>query len=60
MKTLIVYASKSGATKECATLLQKRISNSLICDVSDKSIDIMLYDSIILGTEMICMTINSC
>ena len=50
MKTLIVYTSKSGATKECALLLQKRINNSSVCDLNNNKVDIMSYDSIVLGT----------
>lgn len=36
MKTIIVYATKSGATLTCAELLAARIVDCSICDLSKR------------------------
>lgn len=50
MRTLILYATKSGASKECAEQLTAEISDSLICDMAKKIPDIKAFDAIIVGS----------
>ncbi|EOH98474.1 hypothetical protein UAW_01070 [Enterococcus haemoperoxidus ATCC BAA-382] len=49
MKTLIIYGTKSGASKECAERLYKEISNSIIIDIDQESPVIDEYTHIIVG-----------
>ena len=49
MSTLVLYTTKTGATKECAELLAKKICCSA-CDIKQNTYDIEMYDTIILGT----------
>ena len=35
MKTVILYSSKAGATRQCAELLETRIEDSRCCDIKD-------------------------
>lgn len=50
MKTIIVYATKSGASRECAELLATKLTNCYICDLSKQAPDIKSYDTVILGS----------
>ncbi|MGX8833526.1 flavodoxin domain-containing protein [Amedibacillus sp. YH-ame6] len=48
MKTLIIYASKHGATKEIVHLLANNSCD--IKDIIDKDIDLSSYDNVVLGS----------
>lgn len=50
MRTLILYATKSGASRECAELLTLKISNSTICDMTARTPDIKDFDTIVVGS----------
>jgi len=50
MKTMILYGSKSGATRECAELLAARIANCSVCDLSKQAPDIDDMDTVIVGS----------
>ncbi len=50
MKTLIVYTTKSGASRDCAELLASKINNCFICDLSKQVPDIGSFDMVILGS----------
>ena len=50
MKTIICYATKSGAARECAELLTERITDSSVCDLSKETPDIETADIIIIGS----------
>lgn len=50
MKTMIVYASKSGAAKECAELLHQKIENSDLFDLSKETPSPEDYDTVIIGS----------
>ncbi len=50
MKTIIVYATKSGATLECAELLMSKLPDSKIVSVKEKIINILDYDTIVIGS----------
>lgn len=50
MKTLILYATKSGASRECAELLARSMPDCVIGDFSQKSADIRSFDTIIIGS----------
>jgi len=50
MRTLILFASKSGATRECAELLAARIANSTVFDLSKKEPDLHDADTVIIGS----------
>ena len=49
MKALILFATKSGATKECADILAEKF-NCPAYDLAKKTPDISSFDVIILGT----------
>lgn len=48
MKTLIIYASKHGATKEIAHLLANNTYD--VKDINDKDMDLSSYDNVVLGS----------
>jgi menaquinone-dependent protoporphyrinogen oxidase len=50
MKTLILYATKSGASQYCADLLIKQIENCTVCNLSKTAPDIAPFDTIIIGS----------
>lgn len=54
MKTLIAYATKYGATKECAERISKKLSGDVTLHDLDKSIDIDLapYDCVVVGCSV--------
>jgi menaquinone-dependent protoporphyrinogen oxidase len=51
MKTLIVYATKHGATEKCAKLLAKKLDGSVdLCNLKrDKTPNPESYDKVIIG-----------
>lgn len=49
MKTLIAYASKTGAAKKCAEYLNTKIENSTLCDLDGEKPDLSAYDAVIIG-----------
>lgn len=49
MKTLIVYASKTGTAKQCAESLAGRLPNATLCDVTQEKLDPTGYDVVVLG-----------
>ena len=50
MRALILYASKSGASRECAELLWARLEDCSICDITSDLPDMEPYDTLILGS----------
>ena len=50
MKTLLIYASKSGATKECAELIASKVPDTTLCDIQKQTPDIAAYDTIVLAS----------
>ena len=50
MSTIIIYISKSGATKRCAEILAKNISGSVLCDIQKHIPLIDDFDTIIIGS----------
>ncbi|MNC37728.1 Protoporphyrinogen IX dehydrogenase [menaquinone] [compost metagenome] len=50
MRTLILYASKSGASREYAELLWARLADCAICDITKDLPDMEPYDTLILGS----------
>lgn len=50
MSTLILYASKSGASEECAHLLRARLDNCSICNLAGPTPDLEPYGTLILGS----------
>jgi menaquinone-dependent protoporphyrinogen oxidase len=50
MKTIIVYATKSGAARECAELLATRIADCALFDLSKQTVDIDTADTVIIGS----------
>lgn len=49
MKTVIIYGTKSGASHECAKLLETMIENSTILNIADKQPDLASFDRVIIG-----------
>lgn len=49
MSILVLYATKTGATKECAELLSQKI-NCTICSIEQSIPNLENYDTVILGT----------
>jgi len=52
MKTLIVYAGKTGTTKECASILADKLNNVTIMDLVKENPNISDYDLIIIGSSI--------
>jgi len=52
MQTLIVYASNTGTTKECAYLLKDKLKNATLIDLSVQDVNIESYDLIIIGSSI--------
>jgi menaquinone-dependent protoporphyrinogen oxidase len=50
MRVLILYASKSGASRECAELLWSRLKDCSICDMTKDLPDLGPFDTLILGS----------
>ena len=51
MKTLIVYASKTGTTEKCAGKIGQNLKDATIINLSARqNEDINKYDKIIIGT----------
>ncbi len=50
MKTIIVYATKSGASRDCAEILSALIKDCSLCDLSMQVPDIGSYDMVIIGS----------
>lgn len=50
MSTIIIYVSKSGATKRCAETLAKNISGSVLCDIQKDTPQIDDFDTVIIGS----------
>jgi menaquinone-dependent protoporphyrinogen oxidase len=59
MKTLIIYASKHGATKKCAMHIQKNHNDAALYNIND-SIDLTpsSYDKIIIGSPIYAGLLN--
>lgn len=49
MKTLIIYGTKSGASKQCAKCLAKKITNSTILDIDLEQPNLEDFSQIIVG-----------
>ncbi|MBO0441945.1 flavodoxin domain-containing protein [Candidatus Enterococcus ikei] len=49
MKTLIIYGTKSGASRECAELLEKKIIDSVIINIDQEVPDLENFTHIIVG-----------
>ena len=50
MRTLILYSTKSGASRECAELLATKIEDCSVCDIRKSTPDIESYDTLIVGS----------
>lgn len=52
MKTLIIYASKTGTTEKCAKELNNKLKDSEMVNILNYNKDINKYDLIIIGTPI--------
>lgn len=52
MKTVIIYASKTGTTEKCAKNINTQLTDSTIVDIYTKNEDINKYDLIIIGSPI--------
>lgn len=53
MKTLVLYASKTGVTEDCAKYISKHLENTVIQNVKkDKKNDLRFYERVIIGTPV--------
>lgn len=50
MKTIIIYATKSGASKKCAELLTTKLKDCSLCRLPEQVPDLYRYDTVILGS----------
>lgn len=48
-KILVLYATKTGATYQCANLLSIELSHCVLCDIETEKPDIEKFDCMILG-----------
>ena len=52
MKTLIIYASKTGTTEKCAKEINRQLKDSKMINILNQNEDINEYDLIIVGTSI--------
>lgn len=50
MRTLILYSTKSGASKECASLLAKQIEDCAVHNLSRTVPELSSFETIIIGS----------
>jgi len=58
MRTLIIYASKTGTTEKCARNLQSRIGNASVVNILEQKIDLSSFDLVIFGSPIRMGKIN--
>lgn len=58
MKTIIIYASKTGTTEKCAKKVANKIENATMIDLNNQGADITDKDLIIIGTPIRMGLIN--
>lgn len=49
MAVLVLYATKSGATEQCAKVLSEELADCTLCNIAIDKPDIESFDRIILG-----------
>ena len=52
LKTLIVYATKTGITEKCAKTINKKIQDSTLVNIQKEKVDMRDYDFIIVGSPI--------
>lgn len=52
MKTLIIYASKTGTTEKCAKQINTQLEDSKMVNILNQDEDINRYDLIVIGTPI--------
>lgn len=52
LRTLIIYASKTGTTEECAKEINRKLQGSKMVNILNYSEDIDSYDLIVIGTPI--------
>jgi len=52
LKTLIIYASKTGTTEKCAKQINTQLEDSKMVNILNQDEDINRYDLIIIGTPI--------
>lgn len=52
MQILIAYAGKTGCTEKCAKMLESKLENAIIKDITKCDIDVSDYDLIIIGSSI--------
>ena len=52
MKTLIIYASKTGTTEKCAKEINRQLKDSKMVNILNQDEDINKYDLIVVGTPI--------
>ena len=58
MKTLIIYASKTGTTEKCAKEINRQLKDSKVINILNQKEDINRYDLIVVGTPVRMGMIN--
>ena len=58
MRTLIVYASKTGTTENCARKLQLKLRNTTVIDITEQKVDLSPFDTVIIGSPIRMGKIN--
>lgn len=59
MKTLVLYGTKYGATAQIAEVLGDAMGDGThVCNVTDKSVDLAAFDTVILGGSVYAGKLN--
>lgn len=58
MKTIILYESKHGCTKKCATYIKEKNHFENMVKISEFKDDLSMYDKIVIGTPVYVGQIN--
>ena len=52
MKTLIIYASKTGTTQKCAKRIKEQLKDATVVNIDNQKEDISQYDLIVIGSPI--------
>ena len=58
MKTVILYATKTGTTEKCAKLLAEKLEEATLVDLRKDTADLNQFDCIIVGGSIRIGTLN--
>ncbi|MGN0520068.1 MAG: flavodoxin domain-containing protein [Candidatus Fimenecus sp.] len=58
MKTVIVYATKNGATEKAAQILQEKLGGADLKNIAQDTFDLAAYDRVLVGSNIRMGTVD--